>query len=473
MPPTAARPALARLAAILLLWFLSCAVIVPTAEAWVCAASNATAFDEFAMFGSALKGVLKVRGAAEPADPAPTDSSRRMPHVIHVGLQKAASTSVSDYLYAHGFCEPPHEVIQGGVEGLTKSGSSLFWKELQVLSRIAYVKEYLKGGVPEMASVSHEYASRFQTCAGNERRLDATPEYIQQRVVPAILYQAMTPSERRELRVVVVLRDPFARQLARFNELAESCVQGAEGGDWRPWRCKQVCAKAEGAPRLTRQELRRCGKTRAFRAFEDYAADTLLNKHMKTGLAAACRGVGIGKSMGRQKRDITIADGMRGDEASSPLAYLLGVQRWATVFGRKSVLVLDFAELVDVKGGGSARALGRLGGFLGLDEGSDKKWQRGEERQDDAASTTLSHSNGMAKAVSEVPCAAWERYGQEAVAQAGLLFEWMACTADEASEHERGLWGAGGPAQEALKAAWIGYDDRCGLEYSKDLRFPA
>ena len=72
-----------------------------------------------------------------------------------------------------------------------------------------------------------------------------------------------------------------------------------------------------------------------------------------------------------------------------------------------------------------------------------------------------------------MPCAAWERYGQEAVAQAGLLFEWMACTADEASEHERGLWGAGGPAQEALKAAWIGYDDRCGLEYSKDLRFPA
>lgn len=124
----------------------------------------------------------------------------RWPTVFIIGSPKAGTTSLSDVMFAsHWFCRPR-----------SNDGN----KEVHWLNR----KEVFEKGVEwYLAHFGHDPKCLPQDAY--QRYVDASPTYLHSPGAAARLNASIPPSLKPELRFIVILREPVARQLSWFNHL--------------------------------------------------------------------------------------------------------------------------------------------------------------------------------------------------------------------------------------------------------------
>ena len=121
-----------------------------------------------------------------------------LPNILFLGAQKSGSSSISSWLFKGGICNA--EIISPEVE------PSYYAKEVHFFDKIPRYREGPKF-----------YSRRFEHCINEEFIMDATPETL---LFPDRVFDLYSTSGAHvlpNLKLMVVLREPIARELSFYN----------------------------------------------------------------------------------------------------------------------------------------------------------------------------------------------------------------------------------------------------------------
>ena len=174
---------------------------------------------------------------AQQCGPDPEGVLRCWPRLFIIGAQKAATTSLWTALTELGTAcgagntsslprkskgRHPHTAKENHVFDMAESQ----WKEL-VEQPLRYKKLYLEANCPSRQFV------------------DGTPRYIRNPVVPGRLKRLMPSGWMPELRMVLLIREPIARDLSWFNHRLGKMEEAKKKGKYKPGRTSDssFCSK--------------------------------------------------------------------------------------------------------------------------------------------------------------------------------------------------------------------------------------
>lgn len=222
----------------------------------------------------------------------------QLPSVQLIGAQKAGTSAIADWLFEGGFHRPrvfDHEP----------------WYYRKEVHFFDLEWRYNQG--------VEFYAKRFQTfeASGLDGTLtmDATPDTLPFAERVRSIYEAAGGNQEKTLKIIVILREPVARELSLYNHLAFDC-RSLDASDRTEWH-KQVTT-AGGS----------------IMSFDEFVREV--------SIPALGRETGPGQS-------------------SRHGLYVTHLRKWFDVFDRDQVLVLSYYELQN----NPQRLLERIQQFLG------------------------------------------------------------------------------------------------------------
>lgn len=141
-------------------------------------------------------------GASSGATNQPTrrSSKLRLPNVLLIGAQKGGSSALAAWLFDQGVCRPK------AFPGEPKSRN----KEVHFFDN---AQRYEKG--------AEFYARRFEHCDGKTLIMDATPDYLPFPHRVKQTYERVGDDHDENLKVIMILREPVARELSLYNHKAK------------------------------------------------------------------------------------------------------------------------------------------------------------------------------------------------------------------------------------------------------------
>jgi hypothetical protein len=141
----------------------------------------------------------------------------RLPCVQLIGVQKAGTSSIADWLFDHGGFRRPRIVDAGE--------PSYYTKEVHFFDD---GRRYHQG-VPF-------YAERFRRDVSSDSALtmDATPDTFQFASRVRQTYDAAQGDQAENLKIMVILREPVSRELSLYNHLVFDCntLDASERTSW-------------------------------------------------------------------------------------------------------------------------------------------------------------------------------------------------------------------------------------------------
>ena len=218
----------------------------------------------------------------------------QLPRILLAGVQKSASTAVADFLHRAGVClsrpDPIHKTEQ----------KSVYFFDKNYDQGIKY------------------YSDKFAHCKDMSVATDATPNNFRWPRRIRKTYDSVSPDQVEQLKVVVVVRDPVARELSWYNHIAAECTEN-------PDRCNEKVIHRKN----------KNGTSPLLLSFPEYA-EKIFGGFMENSNAPISR------------------------SASFYGHYL---QEWYHYFDPKQILVLSYSELVSKE----STFLRRIVSFLDLE----------------------------------------------------------------------------------------------------------
>jgi Sulfotransferase domain len=152
--------------------------------------------------GLGLPSGLPLQGGTLPTT-REQEASFRLPNVQLIGAQKAGTTALAKFLFDNaGFCNPK----------ISEAERSIYSKEVHFFD----IKSCYEEG-------DEFYAERFQHCPLHGNIMDATPDTLPFAERVRGTYEAAGGDQRHFVKIIVILRDPIARELSLYNHLAYLC----------------------------------------------------------------------------------------------------------------------------------------------------------------------------------------------------------------------------------------------------------
>ena len=208
-----------------------------------------------------------------------------------IGAPKCATTSLSDLLYTH--------------PDICRSN----YKEPQYFNHYWHMGEqfYKKRVV------------RNPKCQGHY--VDATPDYLHSQLAASNMLQAWGPKRIKEKRLVVILRNPIAREFSWYNHLIKACIPTLRRYMYRK---KQRTVSGQDA-------LKACGS--------DKHCDNLCGNSTTRTMTY------------KRELDFLVPfdQYIRDSALLTKSNYAHNLKRWLEVFQRKQILVLNFDQLINPK----------------------------------------------------------------------------------------------------------------------------
>ena len=134
-----------------------------------------------------------------------------LPNILVVGTQRAGAASIGLWLYEHGTCRP--EVFNGEPE--------FYESEVQFFDQEG---RYNKG--------LGFYTKRFQHCSGQKFIMDATPNTLSFPDHVEAIYKEAGGDHLKNLKIIVVLREPVSRELSLYNQKVYEYLQTQDRNQW-------------------------------------------------------------------------------------------------------------------------------------------------------------------------------------------------------------------------------------------------
>ena len=234
-------------------------------------------------------------------------SDLQLPRILLAGVQKSGSTAVADFLHRAGVCLSRPDPAQ----------------DIEQKSVYYFDKNYDRG--------IDYYASMFAHCkdkegagkVGMDLATDATPNNFRMARRIRRTYDQVSPDQLKKLKIIVVVREPVARELSWYNHLVSECMKHPDEkcDSWK-------LAKKEGGSTNPIENMK---------SFHEYAHDL------------------FGEFMDGKPIPI---------EKSRPSSfYERYLQEWYELFNPKQILFLNYSELKQDE----RNFLGRIASFLELD----------------------------------------------------------------------------------------------------------
>ena len=126
----------------------------------------------------------------------------QLPSVLLIGVQKAGTSAIADWLFDGGFRRP----LVFGDEPYFYSKETHFF---DIDSRFHQGVDF--------------YARRFHDNGESGPALDATPDTFQFAERVRAIYEAAGGNQANTVKLIAILRDPVARELSFYNHLAFDC----------------------------------------------------------------------------------------------------------------------------------------------------------------------------------------------------------------------------------------------------------
>lgn len=232
------------------------------------------------------------------------DSKRgtlQLPNILLIGAQKGGSSALAHWLFTHGVCRPT--AFPGENWRSHRKEAHYFDKDDRFEQGIKF------------------YAKRFYNCTSADYSMDATPAYLAFPDRIKRTYDEAGNNQTENLKIVVILREPIARDLSVYNHKASLFREQADRNVF--WR--NAVNKKSGN----------------LLPFEEYARTAF--SHM-----------------------------LHPEEpcAESPVSFCYGLyamflKRWMQLFRHRQILVLSYDELIQ----NEEKLMWRLRTFIGLEDG--------------------------------------------------------------------------------------------------------
>ena len=130
-----------------------------------------------------------------------------LPNVLLIGAQKAGSSALGMWLFENGVCRP--KVMEGE--------PSYFDKEVQFFDN----PDRFTGGL-------NFYSKRFEHCRDEIFAMDATPNTLLYPNHVETIYKQAEGKHLQNLKVIVIVREPVARELSLFNHKVQEFMKDRE-----------------------------------------------------------------------------------------------------------------------------------------------------------------------------------------------------------------------------------------------------
>ncbi len=278
------------------------------------------------------------------------------PHVFLLGAQKAATTSLFQLVHDIGMACPANTLLAG----VPRTNNTLNAIKFQNVThgKEAHIFDLLDARSaiqrdPAIYSRMYELVGKDPACRG--KFWDATPNYLSSRSAPQQMLQILPEARLPMTRLIVILRDPIARDLSWFNHrlryLNAKRSIGLGG--------MKLCVEQESAAHAAHNT--------------SYAAEVECNMN----LLEPCLAV-LGGSDGDNKLEASLTACLARPRLLSyrgnPLIdgfYAAHINTWMQAFPRKQMLIVSHEDFVskrdDKHGGGTTEVLKAIGEFLQVD----------------------------------------------------------------------------------------------------------
>ena len=229
----------------------------------------------------------------------------RLPSVQLIGAQKAGTSAIADWLFDECFCRPK----------VFEDEPWYYSKEVHFFD----VDSRFNCGVDFYAKRFHHAKSTNESDASTILTMDATPDTFPFPERVKSIYQAAGGNQVNTVKIIVILRDPVARELSLYNHLVHDCrfLNSLELNNWH----KQVL-NTDGS----------------IMSFDEFVHNV--------SLPALGRNDAVDFGSGRSSRH-----GL----------YAVHLQKWFDNFDRTQILVLSYDELCN----NPRRLQDRIRSFLG------------------------------------------------------------------------------------------------------------
>lgn len=134
-----------------------------------------------------------------------------LPNVLLVGALKAGTTAIAEWLFANGVCHP--EVMAGEPD--------YYAKEVQFFDQQSRYEQGLQF-----------YAKRWQRCKDSIFAMDGTPNTLSFPSHVESIYKEAGGSHLRELKVIVVIREPVSREVSLYNHKVYEFFKTKDRTQW-------------------------------------------------------------------------------------------------------------------------------------------------------------------------------------------------------------------------------------------------
>jgi len=135
----------------------------------------------------------------------------KLPNIQLIGVQKGGSSAVSRWLYNEGVCHP----------AVFKNDPTYFTKEVHFFD---HSDRYTQG--------IEFYANRFFNCSGHNFTMDATPDYFRYPEKVHATYYEAGGDQLSQLKLILILRDPAARELSLYNHMVNAYMKDEDNDSW-------------------------------------------------------------------------------------------------------------------------------------------------------------------------------------------------------------------------------------------------
>mmetsp|Transcript_36446 Transcript_36446/g.109470 ORF Transcript_36446/g.109470 Transcript_36446/m.109470 type:complete len:439 (-) Transcript_36446:389-1705(-) len=233
------------------------------------------------------------------------DSKRgtlKLPNILLIGAQKGGTSALARWLFSHGVCRPIP--FPGENAGYHRKEAHYFDIDSRYEQGIKF------------------YAKRFYHCSDATYEMDATPAYLAYPERVRKTYDEAGNNQAESLKIVVILREPVARDLSAYNHKASLFKdQSTKNNMWR-------------------NAVDKSGDLLSFNAYTKKAFRYMLHPE--------------------------------GPCASGPISFCFGLyalflKRWMNLFRHNQILILSYDELIR----NEAKLIWRLRTFLGLEIEND------------------------------------------------------------------------------------------------------
>jgi hypothetical protein len=144
------------------------------------------------------------------------DTNITLPNVLFVGAQKAGTSAIAYWLsHKNGVC----------LANVLKGEPDYFNKEVHFFNRYDRFSKGLEF-----------YAKHFEHCQNKALAMDATPDYLNWASRIHSFYEAAGEHRLENLKIMVSLRDPIARELSIYNHMLDLYLENPDPDRTKP--CK-------------------------------------------------------------------------------------------------------------------------------------------------------------------------------------------------------------------------------------------